>query len=51
MFCLSMFSHGPTFSINKRKCAATLVLQVCVKNIPNHNNHMPFCQLRDLTAH
>ena len=28
-----------------------LVLQVGVKNIPNHNNHVPFDQLRDLTAH
>ena len=27
-----------------------LVLQVGVKNIPNHNNHVPFGQLRDLTA-
>ena len=28
-----------------------IVLQVGVKNIPNHNNHVPFDQLRDLTAH
>ena len=28
-----------------------LVLQVDVKNIPNHNNHVPFGQLRDLAAH
>ena len=28
-----------------------LVLQVGVKHIPNHNNHVPLGQLRDLTAH
>ena len=28
-----------------------LVLQVGVKNIPNHNNHVPFNQFRDVTAH
>ena len=28
-----------------------LVLQVGVKNILNHNNHVLFYQLRDLTAH
>ena len=28
-----------------------LVLQVGVKNIPIHNNHVPFGQLSDLTAH
>ena len=28
-----------------------LVLQLGVKNIPNHNNHVPFGQLRDHTAH
>ena len=27
-----------------------LVLQVGVKNIPNHNNHVPLGQLRDHTA-
>ena len=27
-----------------------LVLQVGVKHIPNHNNHVPLGQLRDLTA-
>ena len=32
-------------------CMLNLVLQVGVKNIPNHNNHVPFGQLRDLTAH
>ena len=28
-----------------------LVLQVGVKNIPNHDNHLSFDQLRDLTTH
>ena len=28
-----------------------LVLQVGVKNIVNHNNYVPFGQLRDITAH
>ena len=32
-------------------CWLNLVLQVGVKYIPSHNNHVPFGQLRDLTAH
>ena len=34
----------------KHHSSFVLVLQVGVKNIPNHNNHVPFGQLRDLSA-
>ena len=40
------------FNLFVLSCAGhfVLVLQVGVKNIPNHNNLVPLCQLRDLAA-